>query len=185
MRFVRVLSLVSLLFLAACASDKVSLKDDGSSGQTSGQASGRSGAGGGSSDGGVGKVDGASSYDSGLSDKEILAKFDISKNSIYFDYDRFDVRSEYRDIIQGFSRWTNVNPSRTLIVQGNTDERGGREYNLALGQKRAEAVVRALRLSGVADSRLEAVSFGKEKPRALESNEAAWQENRRADIVVR
>ncbi len=74
-------------------------------------------------------------------------------------------------------------PERKIIIQGNTDERGGSEYNLALGQKRADAVRRALSALGVPDAQMEAVSFGKEKPKATGSNEEAWRENRRADIA--
>ena len=77
----------------------------------------------------------------------------------------------------------NANKARQIVIQGNTDERGGREYNLALGQKRAEAVRSAMSLLGVPESQMEAVSFGKEKPKALGSDEAAWAENRRADIA--
>jgi peptidoglycan-associated lipoprotein len=75
------------------------------------------------------------------------------------------------------------NKGRKIIIQGNTDERGGSEYNLALGQKRAEAVRKSLGALGVSDNQMEAVSFGKEKPKAQGSNEEAWAENRRADIV--
>ena len=77
----------------------------------------------------------------------------------------------------------NSHGNRKVVIQGNTDDRGGSEYNLALGQKRAEAVRKAMSLMGVPDSQMEAVSFGKEKPKALGNNEAAWAENRRADIV--
>ena len=74
-------------------------------------------------------------------------------------------------------------PARTIVIQGNTDSRGGREYNLALGQKRAEAERKVLSALGVPSSRIETVSFGKEKPKASGENEAAWAENRRDDIV--
>jgi peptidoglycan-associated lipoprotein len=76
-----------------------------------------------------------------------------------------------------------ANKARKILVQGNTDERGGREYNIALGQKRAEAVRKALALLGVAEAQVEAVSLGEEKPKATGSDEASWAENRRSDIV--
>lgn len=112
-------------------------------------------------------------------------KGELAKRSIYFDFDSYVVKDEYQSIIQAHARYLNKNRNRHILVQGNTDERGGREYNLALGQKRSEAVRKSLSLLGVNDSQMEAVSFGKEKPRALGSDEASWAENRRADIVYR
>jgi peptidoglycan-associated lipoprotein len=107
----------------------------------------------------------------------------LAKRSIYFDLDSYTVRDEFKPVMEAHARYLNANKSRKIVIQGNTDERGGREYNLALGQKRAEAVRRALSLLGVAETQMEAVSFGKEKPKAQGSDEAAWSENRRADIV--
>ncbi len=107
----------------------------------------------------------------------------LAKRSIYFDLDSYTVRDEFNPVIEAHARYLNANKARKIVIQGNTDERGGREYNLALGQKRAEAVRRALLLLGVAENQMEAVSFGKEKPKATGSDEAAWAENRRADIV--
>lgn len=107
----------------------------------------------------------------------------LAKRSVYFDFDSFVVKDQYRDVIAAHAHYLLSHTSRHIAIQGNTDERGGSEYNLALGQKRAEAVRRALSLSGVPDSQMEAVSFGKEKPRALGHDETAWAENRRADIV--
>jgi peptidoglycan-associated lipoprotein len=107
----------------------------------------------------------------------------LAKRSIYFDLDSYTVKDEFKPVLEAHARYLNANKSRQIVIQGNTDERGGREYNLALGQKRAEAVRRALSLLGVQESQMEAVSFGKEKPKALGSDEAAWAENRRADIA--
>jgi len=107
----------------------------------------------------------------------------LAKRSVYFDFDSYVVKDEVKPVIEAHSQYLIKNTDRKIVIQGNTDERGGSEYNLALGQKRAEAVRRALNLLGVADSQIEAVSFGKEKPKATGSNEAAWAENRRADIV--
>lgn len=107
----------------------------------------------------------------------------LAKRSIYFDYDSYTVKDEYKPVVDNHARYLTTHKARKVLIQGNTDERGGAEYNLALGQKRAEAVRRSLGLLGVPDSQMEAVSFGKEKPKALGSDEASWAENRRADIV--
>jgi peptidoglycan-associated lipoprotein len=107
----------------------------------------------------------------------------LAKRSVYFDYDSYIVKDEFKPVLDAHGKYLVANKTRKITIQGNTDERGGREYNLALGQKRAEAVRKALSLLGVAESQMEAVSFGKEKPKATGSDEAAWAENRRADIA--
>lgn len=107
----------------------------------------------------------------------------LAKRSVYFDYDSYIVKDEFKPLIEAHAKYLNSHKNRHVVIQGNTDERGGREYNLALGQKRAEAVRKALSLLGVSDSQMEAVSFGKEKPKATGNDEAAWAENRRADIA--
>ena len=107
----------------------------------------------------------------------------LYKRSVYFDYDQYTVKEEFSALVEAHGKYLAANPDRKVTIQGNTDERGGSEYNLALGQKRAEAVRRAMALAGARDSQMEAVSFGKEKPKAMGSDEAAWMENRRADIV--
>ena len=104
---------------------------------------------------------------------------------VYFDYDSFEIKPESQSIIEAHARFLRANTQRKVSLEGHTDERGGREYNLALGQKRAEAVRRALALLGVADGQMEAVSFGKEKPAVLGSDEAAWAQNRRVEIAYR
>ncbi|SCX48614.1 peptidoglycan-associated lipoprotein Pal [Variovorax sp. EL159] len=101
---------------------------------------------------------------------------------VYFDYDSYTVKPEFQSIIDGHARFLKQNPQRRVSIEGHTDERGGREYNLALGQKRSEAVRRALTLLGVSDSQIEAVSFGKEKPAVQGSGEEVWAQNRRAEI---
>ena len=110
-------------------------------------------------------------------------KGELAKRSVYFDYDSFVVRDDGKPIVEKHSAFLNKNKTRKVLIQGNTDERGGTEYNLALGQKRAEAVRRAMGSMGVSESQMEAVSLGEEKPKAIGANEAAWAENRRADIV--
>ena len=104
------------------------------------------------------------------------------ERSVYFDFDDFTIKSDYAGLISLQGKYLAANPSLDIKVEGNADERGSAEYNLALGQKRAEAVVRALKTYGVRDSQLEAISWGKEKPRALGHDEAAWAQNRRADL---
>lgn len=105
--------------------------------------------------------------------------------TIYFDFDSYVVKPEFQSVIEAHARYLTANTSRKIAIEGHTDERGGREYNLALGQKRAEAVRRALGLSGVTDSQVEAVSFGKEKPAASGFDEASMAKNRRAEIRYR
>ena len=107
----------------------------------------------------------------------------LSKRSIYFDFDSYTIRDEFRGTIEAHARYLTANKGKKVIIQGNTDERGSREYNLALGQKRSEAVRKALAALGVSDSQLEAVSFGEEKPRATSGDDAARAENRRADLA--
>lgn len=107
----------------------------------------------------------------------------LANRSVYFDFDSFVVRPDGQPVVQNHSAYLTKNPQRKVLIQGNTDERGGTEYNLALGQKRAEAVRRSMASLGVTDGQMEAVSLGEEKPKATGSNEEAWAENRRADIV--
>jgi peptidoglycan-associated lipoprotein len=109
----------------------------------------------------------------------------LANRSVYFDFDSFTVREDGKPVVENHSGYLNKNKNRTILIQGNTDERGGTEYNLALGQKRAEAVRRSMASLGVAESQMEAVSLGEEKPKATGGNEEAWAENRRADIVYK
>lgn len=105
--------------------------------------------------------------------------------TVYFDYDSYAIKDEFRGVIDSHARLLSGDRARRLQIEGHTDERGGREYNLALGQKRADAVVRALKLLGAADSQLEAVSYGKERPLDAGHDEAAWARNRRAELKDR
>jgi len=104
---------------------------------------------------------------------------------IYFDFDSYVVKSEFQPVIEAHAKYLAVNKPRKMAIEGHTDESGGREYNLALGQKRAEAVRRALGLLGVTDAQVEAVSFGKEKPAVSGFDENAMAKNRRAEISYR
>lgn len=114
--------------------------------------------------------------------KAALAKV---KPSVYFDFDKFEIKPEYQNTITAFANYLKADAKARLVVEGNADERGTTEYNLALGQKRAEAVNKALSIVGVAGNRVEAISNGEEKPRAAGSNETAWAENRRADLLLK
>lgn len=107
----------------------------------------------------------------------------LAKRSVYFDFDSFIVKDEFKPVVEAHAKYLSANKGRKIVIAGNTDERGGREYNLALGQKRAEAVRKSLSVLGVSDAQMEAVSFGEEKPKATGSDEASWAENRRADII--
>lgn len=104
---------------------------------------------------------------------------------VYFDFDSFVIKPEFQSLIETHARFIVADKGRRAAIEGHTDERGGREYNLALGQKRAEAVRRALGLLGVSDSQVEAVSFGKEKPAVQGTDEDAMAKNRRAEISYR
>lgn len=104
---------------------------------------------------------------------------------VYFDYDSFEVRSEYTGALEANARYLKANPSRKVSLEGHTDERGGREYNLALGQKRAEAVRRSLAVLGVPESQMEPVSFGEEKPAVMGVDEASFAKNRRVELSYR
>ena len=106
-----------------------------------------------------------------------------SKRSVYYEFDRYDVKDEYRPLVEAHARYLREHPQAQIAVQGNADERGSREYNLALGQRRSEGVKKMLTLLGVAERRIEATSFGEEKPRAMGHDEASWAQNRRSDIV--
>ena len=107
----------------------------------------------------------------------------LAQRSVYFDFDSYVVKSDYNQLVSNHAKYLESHNSRNIQIQGNTDERGTAEYNLALGQKRAEAVRKAMATLGVPDSRMEATSNGKTQPKAEGHDEAAWSQNRRADIV--
>jgi peptidoglycan-associated lipoprotein len=158
----RALLLLSIAFLGACASG-VKLDDVADSQNTAGS-------------------DGKASVRDLSGEPWNDPKNPLYKRSIYFDFDSYVVKPEYQSTLQAHANYLKANKSRSIKIEGNTDERGTTEYNLALGQRRSEAVRKSLALLGVNDSQMEAISFGKEKPKATGSTEEAWQENRRADI---
>jgi peptidoglycan-associated lipoprotein len=106
-----------------------------------------------------------------------------AERSVFFDYDQSAVKRDYFGLMERHGRYLAANPSLIVRIEGNTDDRGSAEYNLALGQKRAEAVLAALRLQGASGAQMEATSWGEERPRKRASDETAWAENRRVDIV--
>ena len=114
-----------------------------------------------------------------------LAAMQSANRLVYFDYDSYAIRPEFQGVIEMHAKILKGDKSKKVALEGHTDERGGREYNLALGQKRAEAVRKAMALLGVSDSQMEAVSFGKEKPAVQGSTEAAYEKNRRVEISYR
>ena len=112
------------------------------------------------------------------------ASIAISKNrSVYFDFDKYLVKPEFMQALETHGKYLAANPKAVIKIEGNTDEQGGTEYNLALGQKRADAVAKVLRIYGVRDAQLEAISFGKEKPKSLGHDDESRAQNRRADLV--
>ena len=107
------------------------------------------------------------------------------KRSVYYEFDKFDVKPEYRTLVESHARWLRANPQARLVIEGNADEQGSREYNLALGQKRAESVSKMMTLMGVRAEQVEAISYGEERPRVNGHDEKAWSENRRSDFAQR
>jgi peptidoglycan-associated lipoprotein len=107
----------------------------------------------------------------------------LSKRSVYYDLDSYTVKDEFRSLVEAHAQYLKKNPQSKAFLQGNCDERGSREYNIALGQKRAESVKKMMSVLGVAENQMETVSFGEEKPKAEGHDESAWAENRRSDIV--
>jgi len=121
---------------------------------------------------------GVSNYPELTDSKSIL-----SKRSVLFDYDSYVIKSEFGPLVEAHAKFLVAHPKMKMLIQGNTDERGSREYNLALGQKRADAVKKALSLLGVSESQLESVSLGEEKPSCSDSTETCWSANRRGDML--
>src|SRR5687768_10395257 len=135
-------------------------------------------AGAGTGSGGSDSMDSGSgrpSYFSQLQDPNSI----LSQRSVYYDYDSYTVNGEYRELVLSHARFLRDNSNASVILQGNTDDRGSREYNLALGQRRADSVRNMMTLAGARDGQIEPVSLGEEKPRALGHGESAWSQNRR------
>ncbi|MBL8496459.1 peptidoglycan-associated lipoprotein Pal [Nitrosomonas sp. JL21] len=129
----------------------------------------------------MGSDSGRPSYFKQLQDPNSI----LSQRSVYYDYDSYTVKSEYRELVLSHARFLRDNAGASVILQGNTDDRGSREYNLALGQRRADSVRNMMTLAGARDEQIESVSLGEEKPRALGNGESVWSQNRRTDILYR
>jgi len=107
----------------------------------------------------------------------------LSKRSIFYDLDQFDVKDEYRSLVEAHAKYLRENPNARMMIQGNTDERGSREYNVGLGQRRSDGVKKMLILLGARENQIESVSLGEEKPQSDGHDETAWSKNRRSDIL--
>lgn len=165
--------LLALIFVGACSSTDV--KDEGSASVEDGTLSGED-------------ADGARARGAGSDGSFSGSPLDdpaspLSQRSIYFDYDSSDIPSQYRPIIEAHAGYLGDHPNRIVTLEGNTDERGSREYNLALGERRAESVKRQMVLLGASAGQIRVVSYGEERPIADGHNEEAWRLNRRVDIV--
>lgn len=175
------LSLSVAVLMAGCASsvklDNVPVEDRTGASVTSGAGSSAS------ADGNLVGKNGVTPVDLGKSAQDAMTS--AAARTIYFDFDSFAIKPEFQALIENQANYIKADRNRKVAIEGHTDERGGREYNLALGQKRAEAVRRVMGLLGVGDGQVEAVSFGKEKPAMQGSDEAAMAKNRRAEITYR
>lgn len=109
----------------------------------------------------------------------------LSKRSVFFDFDSYAIKDDYKSLLEAHARYLQGNRGAHMTVEGNTDERGSREYNIALGQRRADAAKRMMMLFGATDAQIDTVSFGKEKPKNSGHDESAWTENRRDDLAYR
>lgn len=170
----RLLAIAAALVLAGCASG-VKLDEPAPVENRTGSAAGSGSGGAGSGQAGQ----------SGVTSVNLGSKnaSDGLANLIYFDFDSYVVKDEFRPVVDQHAKLLNADRKKRIVIEGHTDERGGREYNLALGQRRAEAVQKSLSLLGVATGQTEAVSFGEERPAAPGSDEAAWAKNRRAELI--
>ena len=125
----------------------------------------------------------------GLSPKSVpeisLGDYDDFEPSVYFDYDRFNVKPSYVEVIKKIAQLMRENPTSKILLEGHSDERGTREYNVALGHKRAESVAKALEAEGINRQRMDTVSFGEEDPADYTPNEKGWAKNRRCDLILK
>jgi peptidoglycan-associated lipoprotein len=107
----------------------------------------------------------------------------LSKRQIFFEYDKFEIKDEYKGLVEAHAKYLRENPGAKMLIQGNADERGSREYNVSLGQRRSDTVKRALVLLGAKDGQIESVSLGEEKPVCSDHAEGCWAKNRRDDML--
>jgi peptidoglycan-associated lipoprotein len=163
-RLIALFSVVSVVLLSACSSTKLDTNVSDAKGSAPAPAS-------------------ASAVASVVADHLNPNSLISKERSVFFDYDKFDIKADQTAVVARQGKYLADKPALNIRVEGNADERGGREYNLALGQKRAEAVARGLKAYGVKDGQVEPVSFGSEKPQATGHDEAAWAQNRRVDLA--
>ena len=109
----------------------------------------------------------------------------LAKRSVFYPLDNYAVGPEYQPMLKAHAAYLREHPGANVVIEGNCDERGSREYNLALGQRRAEGVGKMMVLLGASAKQIEAVSFGEEKPKAVGHDESSWSQNRRSDIVYK
>ncbi|WP_031435044.1 peptidoglycan-associated lipoprotein Pal [Methylomarinum vadi] len=133
-------------------------------------------------------ISGSEMMASELSPEEMGAEFTdpmnpLSKHTIYFMYDSSQVQQDFIPVIAAHAQYLLAHPAQRLVLQGHADERGSREYNIALGEQRAKSVARMMKVQGVAEGQLEVVSYGEEKPAAEGHDEASWQLNRRVELI--
>lgn len=169
------LALMAALALAGCASS-VKLDEPPVESRNPGAAGGAGGAG----------ADGSGAPQSQVANVDLSKQQGDAANAlpkvVYFDFDSFVVKDEFRPVVESHAKLLTNDRAKRVVVEGHTDERGGREYNLALGQKRAEAVAKSLTLLGAQTAQIEAVSYGEERPAMTGSDETAWAQNRRAEL---
>ena len=177
----RVAAILAAVTLAACSGGPVSEQDpagveDRAPGATQGGASSKP-----VPPGQVAKVDltARTGAQSALTDPRSV----LSRRSIFYDLDSYGVKDQYKDLVEAHAKYLRDNPRAKMLIQGNTDERGSREYNVGLGQRRSEGVKRMLLLLGAKEAQVESVSLGEEKPKAEGHDEQAWSQNRRSDIL--
>ena len=170
-RIMVVLLLAAACALSACAS-KQPKPASGEAGMSSLGAEG-AGAGNANASGGAGPDDEAAGPQAGL----------LAKRTVYFDFDSSEIKGEGTDIVAAHAKYLAANPGTRVRLEGHTDERGSREYNIGLGERRAQSVRRALLLQGAADAQISTVSYGEERPAAAGHDETAWAKNRRVEIV--
>lgn len=167
--------ILMMIVLAGCASKGTKEQDGLGYGTQSGAVAGAQS--GGVSDGSIGQ--GAAIDESAAAGPRASLK----NRTVYFDYDRDDIKAEFREIVAAHGRYLATNPAAKVRLEGHTDERGSREYNIGLGERRAQAVKQALLLQGAGASQIGTVSYGEERPAATGSDEESWALNRRVEIV--
>ena len=181
-----VLFVVSGFFFVSCSSVNLEENEDNHSSAPIDESENRTKANGVESDGVQGSVEISSQ---GLSPKAVpeisLGDYDGFEPSVYFDYDRFDVKPLYVEVIKKIAQIMRENRTSKILLEGHSDERGTREYNVALGHKRAESVAKALEAEGIERQRMDTISFGEEDPADNTPNEKGWAKNRRCDLILK